>query len=73
MRATHDTARSRNGRHLAGASIAESVDDVRHRLAGDLARADRFTRRLGRERPLLAAGLALTAGFVIGRLVARHG
>jgi len=59
-----------NGSHPG---FAAPSSDTRQLLVDNLAQADEFARRLARQRPLLAAGLALTAGFVIGRLVARHG
>lgn len=61
--------RAVNGYIASGRSAEENFGEMRRRLA----HADAFARKMARERPLLAAGLALTAGFVVGRLVARHG
>jgi len=55
---------------------AESMDldDLRRRIQGlqdDVARADKRLRSLVREQPFYAVGLAIAAGFLLGRAFGR--
>ncbi len=50
------------------------VDELRRRIQGlqdDVARADQRLRVLARERPFVAVGLAVAAGFLLGRAFGR--
>jgi len=66
-----------NGLHVdRDARHAESmdIDDLRRRLQGlqdDVARADERLRVLVHERPFFAVGLAVAAGFLLGRAFGR--
>ena len=56
--------RARQGVHRLEPAVA--------RLRGDVRRADRYTRRMAVERPFLSLALAVTAGYVVGRIISRH-
>lgn len=58
--------------HWRGGSM--DLDDMRRRIQGlqdDVARADQRLRVLVRERPFYAVGLAVAAGFLLGRAFGR--
>jgi ElaB/YqjD/DUF883 family membrane-anchored ribosome-binding protein len=42
------------------------------RLRADVRRADRYTRRMAVDRPFLSLALAVTAGYVFGRIISRN-
>lgn len=57
------------GRHDEG-----EIEQLRHRIQAlqtDVAHADRRLRATVRERPFLALGMALAAGFIFGRVIGR--
>jgi ElaB/YqjD/DUF883 family membrane-anchored ribosome-binding protein len=67
-----------NGLHVdrdAGARVESmDLDELRRRIHGlqdDVARADRRLRGLVRAQPFFAVGLALAAGFLVGRAFRR--
>ena len=67
-----------NGLHVerdaGGGTESMDIDDLRRRiqaLQDEVARADRRLRVLVRERPFVAVGLAIAAGFLLGRAFGR--
>jgi ElaB/YqjD/DUF883 family membrane-anchored ribosome-binding protein len=64
-----------SGSHGASGRDDESeIEQLRHRIQAlqtDVAQADRRLRNTIRERPFLALGVALAAGFILGRVIGR--
>lgn len=61
-------------RHTRGGAESMDIDDLRRRirdLQDDVSRADQRLRVLVRERPFAAVGLAIAAGFLLGRAFGR--
>ena len=58
---------SPNGHQALSAYIRARFDDTRSQMS----EADERVREFAREKPFVALGLAVAAGFVIGRLLSR--
>lgn len=61
----HDEATARSGPAL------DAVEEGIEALRAEVADADRRLRAFVRERPFVAIGLAVAAGFVVGRVLRR--
>jgi ElaB/YqjD/DUF883 family membrane-anchored ribosome-binding protein len=58
----------------SGSDDAHEIEELRHRiqaLQSDVAHADRRLRAALRERPFVALGVAVAAGFILGRAIGR--
>lgn len=54
------------------ASASQSTRDGAEALRARLESADRWTRRFVREHPVASIAVVAAAGFIVGRIAARH-
>ena len=60
--------------HHRSARDADEIEELRHRiqaLQSDVEHADRRLRVMLRERPFVTLGVAIAAGFILGRAIGR--
>jgi ElaB/YqjD/DUF883 family membrane-anchored ribosome-binding protein len=68
----HEEVERAHGR--SGRDDASEIEELRRRIQAlqtDVAHADRRLRAAVRERPFVALGVAIAAGFILGRTIGR--